>query len=401
MKSWLKFRFLRILKYPLFRGVFDLLISIRLQRILPFKMHSITYQFSDGSNNNQDIDEEGICQEIFKFYNTFLTGNSGLGNQPGVWGEIQNKQSSLSDILKSSNSTELAKYLNSAPSNPIGRGILQGDLETELLKRSRKYRNLVAKITRRRIEATLEAQGYKSILNPEQGQWEEISEGELERMLSNFEKDLGFSLSLPNIFSGLFEVSLGPNRLNQVDLMSLNSALTVRKFMSDKSIKRIVEIGGGSGRFAYFCLKLGLGPIYIIDLPHVLILQYWYLTKALPASKIRFNHSLDASSADIVLVPNSKMKSIDPKQMEMIFNQDSFAEMPLDIVKQYLDWIALNKSSLIFSINHESKPYLSHNGEQQINVFEVLSSDNRFELLSRELDWVRRGYVKSIFRIVH
>jgi hypothetical protein len=360
----------------------------------------MTYHFSDGSDNNHTINEEGICKAIFIFYNTVINGNSGISNQSGVWGEIQNKQSSLSDILKSSDSTELAKYLNSAPSNAIGRGILQGDLETKLLKRNRKYRNLAAKITRRRIEATLEAQGYKSLLNPEQGQWEGISEGELERMLSNLENNLGFSLSLPNIFTGLFEISIGANRFNQVDLMSLNSALTARKVMSDKSIQRIVEIGGGSGRFAYYCLKLGLGPIYIIDLPHVLILQYWYLSKALPTSKIRFNHSLDSSSADIVLVPNSKMNSIDPKQMEMVFNQDSFAEMPMDIVKQYLDWIAFNKSSLIFSINHESKPYLNHKGEQQINVFEVLSSDNRFKLLSRELDWVRRGYVKSIFRIV-
>jgi hypothetical protein len=218
-------------------------------------------------------------------------------------------------------------------------------------------------------------------------------------MLSDFEHNLGFSLSPPNIFAGLFEISLGAYRFNQVDLMSLNSALAVRRVMSDKSLQRIVEIGGGSGRFAYYCLKLGLGPIYIIDLPHVLILQYWYLSKALPASKIRFNHSSDSSSADIVLVPNSKMNSIDSKQIEMVFNQDSFAEMPTDIVKQYLDWIALNKDSLIFSINHESKPFSNYGGEQQINIFEVLSSDNRFKLLSRELDWVRRGYVRSIFRV--
>jgi hypothetical protein len=389
-----------MLNYPLFNRVFDALIISRLYRILPFKMHSISHHFSDGFDNNDIVDEEGICQDIFIFYQKFIMGiPGGLGNQSGVWGDILNKQSSLANILNSSDSTQLAKYLNSAPSNAIGRGVLQGDLETKLLQRSRKYRNLAAKITRRRIEAVLEAQGYKSILNPEQGQWEGIGEKELASMLSDFEHNLDCSLSPPNIFAGLFEISLGAYRFNQVDLMSLNSALAVRRVMSDKSLQRIVEIGGGSGRFAYYCLKLGLGPIYIIDLPHVLILQYWYLSKALPASKIRFNHSSDSSSADIVLVPNSKMNSIDSKQIEMVFNQDSFAEMPTDIVKQYLDWIALNKDSLIFSINHESKPFSNYGGEQQINIFEVLSSDNRFKLLSRELDWVRRGYVRSIFRV--
>jgi hypothetical protein len=363
-------------------------------------MQPISYHFSDGSENSDKIDEEKICQDIFTFYNAFILGTlGGLGNQSGLWGEIVNEQSVLSDILNSSDSSELAKYLNSAPSKAISRGILQGDLETEILKSSRKYRDLAAKITRRRLEAILEAQGYKSILNPEQGRWEGISERELESGLNNLENDLGFSLSLPNIFAGLFEISLGANRFNQVDLMSLSSALTVRKVMSADSLRRIVEIGGGSGRFAYYCLKLGLGPINIIDLPHVLILQYWYLSKALPASKIRFMHSSDSSNADILLVPNSQMRSIDSKQIELVFNQDSFAEMPLDVVNQYLDWIAFNKSSLIFSINHESKPYLSHGSEQQINVFEVLSLDSRFKLISRELDWVRRGYVKSIFQI--
>ncbi len=258
---------------------------------------------------------------------------------------------------------------------------------------------MAAKITSRRIEAILEAQGYKSILNPEQGLWQGITEKELESKLRDFENDLGFRLSLPNIFTGLFEISLKDYRFNQVDLMSLNSALAVRKAMNSKPLKRIVEMGGGSGRFAYYCLKLGLGPIYIIDLPHVLIFQYWYLSKALPTSKICFHHDANLSNANIVLVPNTKMNNVDLKDSEIVYNQDSFAEMPLEIVQEYLDWIALNKDLLIFSINHESKPNLNHRGDQQVNVFEVLSSDDRFDLLTRKLDWVRVGYVKSVFQV--
>jgi hypothetical protein len=128
MVGWLKYLILRMLNYPLFNRVFDALIISRLYRILPFKMHSISHHFSDGFENNDIVDEEGICQDIFIFYQKFIMGiPGGLGNQSGVWGDILNKQSSLANILNSSDSTQLAKYLNSAPSNAIGRGVLQGD----------------------------------------------------------------------------------------------------------------------------------------------------------------------------------------------------------------------------------------------------------------------------------
>lgn len=395
----MKYLMLKILHFPLFQRISNRVMINRLYRILPFKMQTISYHFSKEEKNIVFL-EEKLCQDIFDFYDKLVyRSRKGLGQQSGIWGNIENDQAILSEILSSKDSKKLAHYLNNAPTNAIARGILQGDLETNLLKRSKSYRNLAAKITRRRIESTLEAQGYKSILNPEQGQWKNISESELESMLRNFESNLDFRLSVPEIFTGLFEVSIGSNRFNQVDLMALNSALTVKKLMNTESLQKIVEIGGGSGRFTYYCTKLGLGPIHIIDLPHVLILQFWYLSKALPTSKVRFGNASDEPGSDIVLVLNTNASSIRSTQMEVVFNQDSFAEMPLDVVNEYLDFIATNKNTLIFSINHESRPYINYEGVQQINVFELLSTDSRFKLLSREMNWVRRGYVNSIFLV--
>jgi hypothetical protein len=371
----------------------------RLYRILPFYGNIPSGRFSTSNHNVTKSIEEDLCNDIFKFYNTIKETGDFFALQEGVWQGIIGRQDKLHNILENNNSGELIKYLNNAPNQPISRGILQGDLETNILKKYKNYRLLQSRITFRRIESLLESQGYKSSLNPEQGPWRSLGVQELSNLISKFEKDIGYSINVPDIFSDLFEIQLGQYHFNQVDIASLNASLNIKKYLPQEAIQNILEIGGGSGRFAYYNLKSGNSSIQIIDFPHVLILQYWFLSKALPEAKITFFNSINNSKFDATLIPVSSFKNVNLGSVDVVFNQDSFAEMPLKIVLDYVNWLSTRSNLFIISINHESQPLLNSSNDRQINFFEILLRDLRFELVSRELDWIRRGYVKSIFQV--
>src|SRR2546426_260168 len=80
------------------------------------------------------------------------------------------------------------------------------------------------------------------------------------------------------------------------------------------------------GRAAFWCARLGLGPITIIDLPHVALVEAWYLVKALPDLRVwLFGESQDAG-ATVSIYPDAAIGEL-PEDVALVFNQDSLPEM--------------------------------------------------------------------------
>ena len=151
--------------------------------------------------------------------------------------------------------------------------------------------------------------------------------------------------------------------LNFDDLYHVYGAWQIHRvmdfFKDSKKIKNILEIGAGYGNLAHKLKSIYKDCRYIIiDLPEVLLIQHYYLSQNNPDYKI-FNllsspdtHDIDNINADIILIPFSLYSKL-KFQFDMVINNRSFGEMPLEILNNYLNWIQKNisKDGFLYTVN--------------------------------------------------
>jgi putative sugar O-methyltransferase len=199
----------------------------------------------------------------------------------------------------------------------------------------------------------------------------------------------------------LLQTKIGSRYFNQVDIMALNASLQIRNVLKGSHDKTILEIGAGCGVTAYWCTKLGLGPIQIVDLPHVAVLQAFYLLKVLPESNILlFGESHNLKTVDITIYPHLAFDQL-PYQTSprLVFNQDSFAEMSETVVKEYLKWIMKIEASFLLSINHESAATYNTLLVEQVILSKLIQLEPAFLPVYRHPNWVRMGYIDQLWRL--
>jgi hypothetical protein len=231
-----------------------------------------------------------------------------------------------------------------------------------------------------------EAVGAVPVENPEQGRRGKtvrIAPGQLVDAISSA---IGIDLAPPGIDGGLFKVRTGVGDFWERDLNAIYTAWLLRNYRS------VCEIGGGSGRVAYWALRLGVRQYTIIDLPHANMLQGFYLMKAVGPDSVSLHG--EGHQAPISLVPSSVHKSIGITA-DVILNQDAFPEIAADVVREYLEWVK-DLDAPLLSINHESRPP-SDSGSPQIRVADLVTEVGGFERTERHLYWLRSGYILERF----
>ena len=397
----LKYFFLSKLRGPLGLSILSILFTRRLGRLVsrPVKMKFQT-SFSRSETVMTEMDRH-LISRLFKFWNSVKESKylPDLGNS--LWSEIQSDQIELQVLLDEGDSERIYKYLISSPTQSISNGVLQGKNETKMLRINPRYRNLQSRITVNRFANLIEGIGRGSLVqNPEQGEWGVNKCYRLDEAFKFLDEEFGFAVQAPIIFNGLLQTSIGNRNFNQVDIMALNGSLQIRNTLRSSASKSILEIGGGTGFTAYWCNRLGLGPIYIIDLPHVALLQAFYLIKALPNARVLlFGEEVTGEHPDITIYPHWAFNILPLVSPTLVFNQDSFSEMATTMVQKYLRWITDVKSSYLLSINHESRATYNATLEQQVNVSSLIQTEMAFKPISRHRNWIRSGYVDQLWEL--
>ena len=129
--------------------------------------------------------------------------------------------------------------------------------------------------------------------------------------------------------------------LNFDDLYHVYSAdqisRVINNFNLGSKINRILEIGGGYGNLATKLKKLFSKSQYlIIDLPEVLLIQHYYLSKTFPNQKIinlvddsKFSKNiLYDGEFDFLLIPFNIYQEMN-LEFDLVVNTRSFGEMPI------------------------------------------------------------------------
>ena len=143
---------------------------------------------------------------------------------------------------------------------------------------------------------------------------------------------------------------------------------------SRKETARVVEIGGGLGRGAFYARAFGVRDYTLVDLPLTAVSSAYYLGRVLgPDAIVCFGEGTGDSDRRIKLLPPA-------------LNVDSLPEVGRETAQRYLAEIA-SHARLFLSINHEAGDF---------TVRELLGET---EQTQRVRAWIRPGYVEELLTL--
>ncbi len=311
-----------------------------------------------------------------------------------LWTEIREGQDGFRTVLASKDPVRLARYLCNVARHEASRGITQGDLEYDRIVRDASYRDFILLMTKDKLVALAEALGVIPVENPEQGPWGENLGRDADELVTAISNRLGVDIAPPDVDGGLLKLKTGRGDFGERDFNAIFTAQLVRSLVGER--RRICEIGGGSGRVAYWSVRMGASAYTLVDLPHVNVVQGYYLMKALGADVVGLYGEAETPKHIVRIRPAHALGELEATEFDLVLNQDSFPEMHPDTVTDYLSWVAAGRGPRLLSINHESRPTYG-GGRRQISVAQMAGECHGLERRERFPYWLRKGYVVELY----
>jgi len=316
-----------------------------------------------------------------------------------IWSCIQSHQSTFFAILERGDPTLLASYLCNMNRYDATMGTVQGYLEYVKIRFNPLYRRFISLYIKDKLVSLAEAVGAMACENPEQGVWGKNLHTPIDEIVKAIERQIGFDITPPDIDGGLLKICGTSAQFHERDLNAIYTAWCLSNLLktSDRSV---CEIGAGAGRVAYWSWRFGIKSYSIIDLPHINVIQGFYLLKALPDAPIRLYGEPEITTQhdrEITILPSHCIDNLSPHRFDLVLNQDSFPEIHAEIVRDYLMRIREISRKYFLSINHESSP---KGGDfVQNRVRDIIDEVGGYEMLCRIPYWLRRGYVMELYEV--
>ncbi len=144
--------------------------------------------------------------------------------------------------------------------------------------------------------------------------------------------------------------------------------------LKKKSKPIILELGGGFGGMAYYCMRDIPNVKYIcIDLPENAALQAYYLKSHFPDKKIRLygENNID-NDYDALVLPNYAIESLNQNSVDLSFNSYSLAEMGKETMENYVKIISNITKDYIYHLNHVHWEVSADTFPIDLNKFQLL-----------------------------
>lgn len=327
--------------------------------------------------------------------------------RPDLWTLFYAKQGRFIALLARGDAPELAAYLCNVARHDAALGFGQGPEAFEHLARDPTHRRWTALLTHDRLVSLAEAVGALEPENPEDTIFRANLRTDSGALVEDISRQLGIDIAPPDVDGGHFKLMTPGGMFAARDLWAIYTAHLVQRTLESRASHtgrglRVCEIGGGGGRAAYWAWRLGLRSYTIIDLPHVNVVQGYYLLKSLPGERIVLYGEPDVASADdrIRILPQHAVSSVDGHAYDLVLNQDSFPEMSAGTVDDYLAWIKTAcAGGLMLSINGENRPSYYRRSFPVVTVPDAVERVGGFARCERYPYWLRRGYVTELYRV--
>src|SRR5688572_18351310 len=230
-----------------------------------------------------DQREIAIAERLLTAY---LLSEQDAGQRPieykDVWSHIQTHQPTFFFALKKKDPLFLAQYLCNMSRHDATHGTTQGYVEYLKIRYNPVYRRYVSLLTKDKLVCLAEAVGAIACENPEQGVWGRNFVVPIDELVNAIEQVVGINITPPAIDGGLLKIIGASAKFHERDLSAIFTAWSISNILREFSDKSICEFGAGVGRVAYWSWRFGVKSYAILDLPHINVLQGFYLLKALP-----------------------------------------------------------------------------------------------------------------------
>ncbi len=317
------------------------------------------------------------------------------GEASDVWTKIALAQGGLLGLLQRDDVPALAAYLCNMSRMDATIGTVQGDDEYAQILAHRRNRDFRITVTKDKLVSFAEAVGAARCETPEQGAWGEAMHVPADELIAALETRIGLPLAPPAIDGGLFKLVTEHGLFHERDLYAQFTAWSLRELVGVGG--QVIEIGGGVGRCAYWARRMGLGAYAIIDLPHIGMLQGFYLIKALGPDSVEL-YGESGTGAPLRLHPDFAIEDMAPASCDVVLNQDSLPEINQDAALHYMDWIKRVSRAWFYSVNQEAKAPYSTRG-RQLSVPDLAAASGGYRRVSRAPYWLRKGYVTELYDV--
>lgn len=202
--------------------------------------------------------------------------------------------------------------------------------------------------------------------------------------LALIENKLGFALDFPNPHPDEIGVYTYRGIASYRAIQAIYQAYLIKELTKDIENPKVLEIGAGVGRTAYYANKFGIYDYTIVDIPITILSSSYFLGRTLGEDKISLlGEAKHTSQVKIIGVDEFLNGS---EHYDLIINADSLTEMSYETMQIYRDKIE-SCSSIFISINHDC------NTHTVTDLFETASYKTKI----RKPYWMRKGYIEEVF----
>jgi len=253
--------------------------------------------------------------------------------------------------------------------------------------RKKKVQKVYAKACLDGLVRFAESVGAVSMDNPE-SELEYRSLWKTEKVLAELDK-VCMPFSMPNPFVDEYGVDSSRGVISYRVPQALYQAWRIKQLLDGIQSPRVLEIGAGLGRTAFYVFELGIKDYTIVDLPITTVAQAYYLGRTLGDENIHLDGEQFDDGPNRVKIVVPKTFLAETKTYDLVINVDSLPEMDFRVAQAY--WEKIKASTNIFlSINHEANSF---------RVRDLLVKDLNSLNVQRGLYWMRKGYVEELIRI--
>lgn len=233
-----------------------------------------------------------------------------------------------------------------------------------------------------------EAIGARRLEYPENYTWRAVPL-DVGEVLAQIESVLGFKVPVPNPFPAEFGLATPNGVISYRVPQALYQGWRIRQLVDNVANPRVLEIGGGLGRTAYYARKFGIYDYSIVDIPVSSLAQGYFLGRTLGDESIWLHG--EATPTDLA----QRVKLLAPRDFlagasryDLIVNVDSLTEIGRESATEY--WRAIQRqSNQLLSINHEVN---------DTTIADLVADAEPRVRSVRMPYWMRRGYVEELFR---
>jgi hypothetical protein len=300
----------------------------------------------------------------------------------GAWAETVERHADIHAAILGDDRGRMQQILRDPGTSDLMYGF---ENNTRSLHRSRRLEDIHEPgLTLDAMICLAEAMGARAEDNPEAYMWRPARTG-IDEVLGQIEAALGFEIPVPNPFPRECGCASARGIVSYRVPQALYQAWRIAQLAAGIPRPRVLEIGGGLGRTAFYARQFGIADYTIVDIPVSSLAQGNFLGRVLGEEEISLYGEAGATARQIKLLPPAAFLE-GSERYDVVLNVDSLTEIGIAAARQY--WSSIRAQAGVFlSINHEANDF---------TVAGLIKESGGVAPYSRSRYWLRRGYVEEV-----